>query len=98
MADFFNDPQFPYRPQHPDFHRLMDVVNDAVGESNEGGCGVDQIASEVIDAGSLAYMALQRAKMASRVTGVPVHVLASVWMDAFYAGVKFEQSTRKRPA
>lgn len=98
MADFFEDPQFPERPQHPDFHRLMDAVNYLDGESSEGNRPAHEVAAELIDVDSLDYMAMQRAKMMSRLTGVPVHVLASIWMDSFCAGVKFQQAGGHRPS
>jgi hypothetical protein len=90
MADFFDDPDFPDRPQHPDFHRLMGVVAYLDGEATEGGRDSLQVAGEVVDVDSLVYMALQRARRAAALTGLPEQVLAAVYLDGFVAGARFE--------
>lgn len=91
MADFFDDPQHPDRPQHPDYWRLVDAVNYFDGESNEGGKELDEVLVGFVDPDSATYMAIQRALRVNRVTGVPTQPLASMWLDAFVAGVKFQQ-------
>ena len=91
VTDFFADPDFPDRPQHPDFHRLMEAVNYLDGETTEGGRDAFEVASEVIDVESLVYMAVQRARRVSGVTGLPEVPLASLYLDAFVTGVRVQQ-------
>lgn len=56
-----NDPQFPARPQHPDFWKLSDVILqlDSQGEAESDAFAT--AVGEVVDMESLQYMAYQRA-------------------------------------
>lgn len=91
MNDFFADPDYPDRPQHPDFHRLMGVVAYLDGQAVEGNKPADEVAAQVVDMESLEYMAIQRAIRASQITGLPVPTLASLYLDGFVTGVFFQR-------
>lgn len=94
MSDPLNDPRFPERPTHPDFWRMSEVILQQDGEADEGGQSVEEIVKDTVDLPSLSYFAMQRAGIQCQRTGLPealVPVLASSWMDAFLAGVRFQQ-------
>lgn len=91
MADFFDDPDFPDRPQHRDYWRLVNAVNYFDGEALEGGKDVDEIIGSMIDTASVTYMARQRALRLAQATGLPEGPAAGLWIDAFICGVKFQQ-------
>jgi hypothetical protein len=90
MADFFKDPDHPNRPQHPDFHRLMEAVNYFDGESVEGQAQMADIAAAHIDPNSLMYMAVQRAMRAAAMTNNPVEAFASLWLEGVLVGIRFQ--------
>lgn len=103
MNDFFRDPSYPDRPQHPDFWRMVSVVNKLDGEAVEGGLKTAEILADIVDTDSLTYMATQRtlrlrghlqrtdprlrAAMENPVTAA---AMAALWLDAFAAGVLFQ--------
>lgn len=97
MADFFNDPDYPNRPQHPDYWRLVNVVNYFDGEAVEGAKDLDDVLDGIVDAESLTYMAQGRALRLTQATGIPAGPLAGIWIDAFAAGVKFQQEGGHQP-
>lgn len=81
------DPNFPDRPDHPDFWEMVDAVQemDNLADSGEGSI---QAFFEVMgfDADSLAYMARQRGLRAVRVfpdSGDQVRGMGASWMDGF---------------
>jgi hypothetical protein len=94
MSDPLNDPRFPKRPTHPDFWRISEVVLQHDGGADEGKKPLEEIVKDTVDLESLTYFAMQRAGMSCQKMGLPealVPVLASVWLDAFLAGARFQQ-------
>jgi hypothetical protein len=88
MTDPLHDPRFPDRPSHPDFWRLVSVVNQIDGAATEGGKSVEEIYADIADLPSVLYMAEQRG-LRIGVDRVPAQIL---WLDAFAAGVRFTQA------
>lgn len=89
MTDPLNDPRFPDRPTHDDFWRISEAVLHNDGAATEGNLDVTDIyADGIADLQSALYMARARAQMmgASEVQG------AALWLDAFAAGVRFQQA------
>lgn len=85
------DPEFPDRPQHPDFWAMSRAVV-SIDKEVDGGKTVEQVLNEArIDTDSLVYMARQRAlRMAQAFPNPDAELLArlaSVWIDAFLAGL-----------
>jgi hypothetical protein len=94
MSDPLNDPRFPGRPTHPDFWRMSETVLQHDGEATEGDQSMEEIVKDTVDLQSLTYFAMQRAGMSCQKMGLPealAPALASVWMDAFMAGAKFQK-------
>lgn len=92
--DPLNDPRFPDRPQHPDFWRISEVVLQNDGQADEGEMPVQDILKDTVDLESLSYFAMQRAGMNCQRLGLPdalKTVIAGAWMDAFFAGARFQQ-------
>lgn len=83
------DPEFPDRPQHPDFWAMV----AAVQRHDEAANAEAVLAEAGIDVGSLTYMARQRALRATQLGLVPdskddlILTMASVWFDAFLVGL-----------
>ena len=89
FADPLNDPRFPDRPNTADFWRLSEAVLRNDGDATEGGRSAEQIYSdEIADLRSVLYMAKARAAM----MGLPAISGATLWLDAFAAGVRFQQA------
>lgn len=84
------DPQFPARPQHPDFWTLSEVaiVND--DKSELAGSRIDRIVGEVVDFESLLYVARHRASRISGDPEVTSRVIAAMF-DGFMLGSGFEK-------
>lgn len=89
MTDPLRDKRFPDRPQHPDFWKLVEVVNHLDGEAGEGGRSADDIIRDDIDEASLVYMAQQRAMRGRMIGGANVVGMTTCWIDGFLAGVRF---------
>lgn len=95
--DPLRDPRFPDRPQSPDFWRITEVVNQQDGRSTEGQQEMDQVIGDIVDGEAVAYMAVQRARMVQRESGlsenkVLTQMMAAIWVDAFTVGVRFERA------
>lgn len=87
--DPLNDPRFPDRPQHPDFWRMVGIVNYLDGEALEGGRDPEKIVGEYVDMDSLIYLAKQRVlRLRGHID--PAAGLA-LYMDAFAVGYKFHE-------
>lgn len=85
------DPNFPDRPDHPDFWRLSAAVcgNDAEADN---GKAVGDIIAEVIDPASLYYMLKQRVMRANAM--LPGGAEPGVeWLDGFMAGVRYAEAS-----
>lgn len=87
-------PEFPNRPEHLDFQRLLDIVLQLDGQATEAGRRLDTIVAEVIDPATLAYVALQRAFRviaASSETTEQTLKLATMYHEAFLVGYRFHE-------
>ena len=94
MSDFFRDPNHPDRPQSQDYWRLVDVVNRLDGYAAESNRTVEDIAREMVDPEALTYMAFQRGLRMEMATdgAVPAIAVAPIWLEAFLAGIAFQQA------
>jgi hypothetical protein len=83
------DPDFPDRPDHPDFWKLSAAVcaNDA--EADAGIPTVDIIAA-VVDPASLKYMMDQRVGRANQLLPGGAEP-TTTWLDGFMAGVRYAE-------
>lgn len=102
MTDPLNDPRFPKRPDTPDFWRISEILLQHDGQATEGGLTLNDIIHDTVDHPTLSYVALQRAGLLIRATGLPDTAemrtaLASSWLDAFLAGAQFEKRGGHRP-
>ena len=93
MSDPLRDPQFPDRPQHPDFWSLSELTMKRDGQATEDGKTLPEFLDDVVDLDSLIYMARQRVRFILRSTGVPAEVIdviesqvISAYIDAFLLG------------
>jgi hypothetical protein len=92
------------RPDHPDVNLLSDVVLSIDAEtdgrrSQEGADALGRVLNETADSQSVTYVAMQRtmrilgisspAEMLLR--GPQAAAMASLWMDAFAAGARFQK-------
>lgn len=90
---------FPNRPDHHDFIRLSAVVieGDDGAEPHAGtGLSIPELMENVADLESVLYMAEGRMKlMCSRLGMRPLPqvrtAMLALWLDAFRAGVRFQQ-------
>ena len=87
------DPRFPYRPDHPDFWLLSEAVkgNDARADA---GIDLRAILATYADPASVTYMAearIQRFGAQLSLTSSTRLALQAAWLDAFTAGVRFQQ-------
>lgn len=85
------DPRFPLRPEHNDLWLMSQALIDTDAQADTGQ-PIDDIVGRYVDLESLAYMAEQRALRALG-PGAPEKLstlLAATWMDAFLAGVQFQ--------
>jgi hypothetical protein len=101
MFEPFTDPDpFPFRPDHPDFWRLSDLVVQLTSQAEEKGRRLDDLIAPVIDPKSLAYTAFQRATRAFKVTTrkqlwerqSEVLLLATLYHEAFILGSRYERN------
>lgn len=95
--DPLRDPRFPARPQSRDYWRIIEVVAQQDGRSTEGGPHLQQVVADIVDERALTYVGLNRAMMAQDGLGLRpddrlTQMLAAVWIDAFTAGIRFEQA------
>lgn len=88
--EFFNDPDFPGRPQHPDFWLLSEAALWVDGKSTD--TSVVEIVNEYNDCESVVYMARQRlAKMQGIRPDQVQPQLIAVYMDAITIGARAQQ-------
>lgn len=85
------DPNFPNRPQHPDFWDMVSAVT-TLDEAGDAGTPIEQISARYgIDFDSLVYMANQRALRAEKLfvnSPAPMQAKYSAnFIDGFMAGV-----------
>ncbi len=83
-------PDFPNRPDHPDFWLMAEIVQDLDAAADDG-LSMQRIIGPV-DAKSLAYMAGQRGLRAKGLIAFdPRAALGAAWLDGFMAGVNFQK-------
>ncbi len=91
--------QFPFRPQHPDWDRLTEVV-DRVEPLKAGSAKPEASYAGVVDVYSAAYLAANRSGMTfeQNAAGVPSHLhekivdlMANAWVEGLFFGVNFER-------
>jgi hypothetical protein len=90
-----NDPRFPNRPGHHDFVRLSAVVIEADDRTDRGE-SVPAVMEGLIDLDSVTYMAEGRIKLMTHRLGRIITpdvrtMMEACWLDAFRAGVRFQQ-------
>jgi hypothetical protein len=85
------DPDFPDRPDHPDFWMLSKAVLD-LDDQAETGQPVDDIVDRYVDHDAAYYMAEQRARRAAARMGkgpaLPRY--RAIWMDGFTLGMAYQ--------
>jgi hypothetical protein len=89
----------PGRPDHPDFVRLVEIVNEqddhATLNLNDSAMFEEHL-SHFIDPTSITYMAMQRALRAAPGGSSTVHAaLASLYLDAFMVGYLYRDETKE---
>lgn len=94
-SDFekFVERQFPFRPDHPDFERLKQVVQ-TVEKMKADGISPEQAYEKICDIYSLSYLAINRSGMnipdnPSVTRMQAVELMANGWVEGFLYGVLF---------
>jgi hypothetical protein len=81
------DPDFPDRPDHPDFWLLARAVQDLDAQPGAGQPTLD-IVARYVNPESAVYMAMQRALRALALPGAPGRErTAAVWLDGLLTGM-----------
>lgn len=101
MSDFFEDPNNPERPQHPDFWKLSEIMLEADRAAFDGRLDLELVISEVVDIESVSYLSFQRGLRALiEVYGeenllqdaeqlVLLPAFGAMWLEGFTIGAKF---------
>lgn len=98
--DPLHDPDFPDRPQHPDFWRMSQAALFLDGEANEGGKSIPAIHEGLVNLESLVYMAEQRVSaLAQEKMGFVLQeqdpevraLLLTIYIGAFTHGIVFQK-------
>lgn len=85
-----SDPQFPNRPDHPDFWLISQTLIDLDAQMDNHTSPFTDTVGRVVDPQSLMYAAQQRAlRSGVQNPGVRMKVEAA-WMDAFMAGASYQ--------
>lgn len=83
------DPNFPDRPQHPDFWKLSTIILEMDGKfAEDSATDFEEYVDNEVDVASIMYMAIQRAQ---RLQGRNVGSIAAIYMEAFMVGRRFER-------
>lgn len=81
-------PEFPHRPDHPDFWLLSQGCIDQDAQA-DAGQGFEDMIGRYVDPASLHYVATQRAiRIAANPAQLPL--VAGTWLDGFLQGVRFQ--------
>lgn len=85
------DPQFPNRPDHPDFWMISQALIDTDAQAEGKQETFADLVGRYVDPESLTYAATQRALRMTGPAGDPAmrRAFATLWMDAFVAGCRF---------
>ena len=87
------DSRFPDRPDHPDYWLMSQAVIDTDKVADSGDQPITDMVGRIVDTASLRYMAEQRAGRTVNAGIAPRSswiALAAAWMDAFYAGTRYQ--------
>lgn len=85
-----SDPNFPDRPNHPDFWLISQVLIDTDAQMDNNTSPFEDTVGRVVDPKTLLYVAQQRG-IRSGIQNPGVRMkLEAAWMDAFMAGAQFQ--------
>ena len=87
------------RPDHPDFWKLAELVNQLDNATENEGRKFEEIVAEAIDPRSLSYVAMQRSMKVLGVTTLGQFAarkrelvgLATTYHEGFLVGVRFKK-------
>lgn len=95
--------QFPFRPDHPDFERLLEVVAE-VEAWKAANTPADKAYANFADMPSVVYLASNRSAREAQLALPPeptfpqtVEKMTDAWVEGFFIGVMFERRGGKRP-
>ena len=80
------------RPDHPDFVRLVEIINEQDDHATANLTDSAKYAAHLAhfaDPESVTYMAMQRALRASYMGGSMAGAMMTLWLDAFMAGYQY---------
>lgn len=89
---------YPGRPNHPDFRKLVHVVLQHDGKTEDADFSFPKYIGATIDTDSLLHMAKERCRRYAEQLGalpddLPVFpIYMAAWLDAFMLGVEYEQA------
>lgn len=90
------DPQFPDRPDHPDFWAMSQAARDGDDEA-EGGTELPDIIAQFADTPSVLYLARHRAIRLTGLGAGPLQPrLEAAWIDGILIGLRLA-ATRAIP-
>lgn len=93
------DPNYPERPNHPDFWVLSRIIIDQDKRAEGHAVPFEEMIARVVDVKSVTYMASQRALRAAGAVVPSRYTLArlqAVWLDAFLAGAAYQAEKDRR--
>lgn len=91
MTDPSPNPEFPNRPDHPDFRSLSLVVQSMDATSQD----IQATITKYIDEQTLIYMAVQRALRITLIDNDFLTTMPALYMDGFLAGCAFTQAKQQ---
>lgn len=93
LDDLFGPTPIGPRPTHPDFQKLVHLVLEHDGKTEDPDYDIDADLAAICDTESISYMALQRGFRMAGLMGIdPIAnpgvavKLASLWIDAWMLG------------
>lgn len=106
--EFFNDPSLPQRPDHPDYWRMAEILQQMDANVTEaiGGdpTAYDDEVKKTVDYETISYVAIQRGM---RILGIKtrgelmthapeVMRFAAIYIEAFIVGARFQDRGGKQ--
>lgn len=81
---------FPGRPDHPDMTKLVDIILQQDGKTEDADFDMESHLSSIIDPTSVSFLSLQRAiRIANSVSDKALLAkLSTMWIDGFLVGVE----------
>ncbi len=93
--------QFPLRPTHPDFERLVEVVNEVERLKADKPVDAKKVYDQVVDTVSVSYLAANRMGMNlpdDFPRGLRDHIrrevhemMTNAWVEGVFFGIKFAE-------